>query len=60
MDIFKLTGQNLGRIFNFGYGNVHAVHLNFYQVKRHNLWLEAWPVRLSTIRYRAPLLWQSL
>jgi hypothetical protein len=46
MDKLKLTGQNLGRVFNsrlvracIGYGNVHIT-------KQPNLKLKTWPKRL--------------
>jgi hypothetical protein len=43
MDKLQLTGQNLGRVFNFGSGRVHAVHLLYYGVKLPNLKLKTRP-----------------
>jgi len=46
MDKLQLTGQNLGRVFNFRYGRVHAVHLLCYGVKLPNLKLKTLPKQL--------------
>jgi hypothetical protein len=46
MEKLKLTGQNLGRVFNFRSGRVHAVHLMCYRVKLQNLKLKTWPKQL--------------
>ncbi len=40
MDKLQLTGQNLGRVFNFRYGHLHAEHFWCYQVKLPNLKLK--------------------
>jgi hypothetical protein len=42
----QLTGQNLGRVFNFRYGRVHAVHFICNGVKLHNLKLKTRPKQL--------------
>jgi hypothetical protein len=36
MDKIQLTGQNLGRVFNFRFGHSHAEHFWSYQVKLPN------------------------
>jgi hypothetical protein len=41
------TGQNLGRVFNFRNGRVHAVHFLCYKVKLPNLNVKNWPKQLS-------------
>jgi hypothetical protein len=46
MDKLQLTGQNLGRVFNFRSGCVHAVHLLYYGVKLPNLKLKTRPKQL--------------
>ncbi len=46
MDKLQLTGQNLGRVFNFRNGRVHAVHLLCRRVKLPNLKLKTWPKQL--------------
>ncbi len=43
MDKLQQTGQNLGRVFNFRFGHLHAEHLWCYQVKLPNLKLKTWP-----------------
>jgi hypothetical protein len=43
MDKLQLTGQNLGRVFNFRNGRVHAVHFLCYGVKLPNFKLKTWP-----------------
>jgi hypothetical protein len=43
MDKLQLTGQNLGRVFNFRNDRVHAVHFLCYGVKLPNLKLKTWP-----------------
>jgi hypothetical protein len=43
MDKLQLTGQNLGQVFNFRYGRVHAVHLHCCGVKLPNLKLKTRP-----------------
>ena len=37
MDKLQLTGRYLGRVFNFSFGHLHAVHFWCYQVKLPNL-----------------------
>jgi len=39
----QLTGQNLGRVFNFRSGHLHVAHLWCYQVKLPNLKLKTRP-----------------
>jgi hypothetical protein len=46
MDKLHLTGQNLGRVFNFRNGRVLAVHLLCCGVKLPNLKLKTWPKQL--------------
>ncbi len=46
MDKLHLTGQNLGRVFNFRNGRVHAVHVLCCGVKLPNLKLKTWPKQL--------------
>jgi hypothetical protein len=46
MDKLQLTGQNLGRVFNFRNVRVHAVHLLCYGVKLPNLKLKTRPKQL--------------
>ena len=46
MGKLQLTGQNMGRVFNFRSGYVHAVHLLFCRVKLPNLTLKTWPKQL--------------
>jgi hypothetical protein len=43
MDKLQLTGQNLGRVFNFRNGCVHAIHFLCYGVKLTNLKLKTRP-----------------
>jgi hypothetical protein len=40
MDKLQLTGQNLGRVFNFRNGRVYAMHFLCYRVKLTNLKLK--------------------
>jgi hypothetical protein len=47
MDKLDLTGQNLGRVFNFGSGRVHAVHFLSCGAKLPNLKLKTQPKQLS-------------
>ncbi len=35
--LLQLTGQNLGRVFNFRFGHLQAEHFGCYQVKLPNL-----------------------
>ncbi len=42
----KLTGQNLGRVFNFTIGHLDAARLWCYRVKLPNLNLKTWPKQL--------------
>jgi hypothetical protein len=42
----QLTGQNLGRVFNFRNGHVHAAHFLCYGVKLPNLKLKTQPKQL--------------
>jgi len=46
MDKLQLTGQNLGRVFNFRFGHLHAKHFWCYQVKLPNLKLKTRPKQL--------------
>jgi hypothetical protein len=43
MDKLKLTGQNLGCVFNFRNGRVHAVHFLCDRVKQPNLKMKTQP-----------------
>jgi hypothetical protein len=45
-DKLQLTGQNLGRVFNFRNGRVHVVHFLCYVVKLPNLKLKTQPKQL--------------
>ncbi len=42
----QLTGQNLGRVFNFRFVHLHAEHFRCYQVKLPNLKLKTRPKQL--------------
>jgi hypothetical protein len=46
MEKLQLTGQNLGRLFNFRNGRAHAVHLLCYGLKLPNLKLKTQPKQL--------------
>jgi hypothetical protein len=46
MHKLQLTGQNLGRVFNFRNDHVHAVHFPCYIVKWPNLKLKTRPKQL--------------
>jgi hypothetical protein len=46
MDKLQRTGQNLGRVFNFINGRVHAAHILCYRVKLPNLKLKTRPEQL--------------
>jgi hypothetical protein len=46
MDKLQLTGQNLGRVFNFRSGCLHSAHLRRHQVKLPNLKLKTRPKQL--------------
>jgi hypothetical protein len=46
MDKLQLTGQNLGRVFNFKSGHLHADTFLVLSVKRPNLQLKTWPEQL--------------
>jgi hypothetical protein len=46
MDILQLTGQNLGRVFKFRFGHLHAELFWCYQVKLPNLKLKTRPKQL--------------
>ncbi len=46
MDTLQLAGQNLGRVFNFRRGHLHAAHLWCYLVKLPNLKLKTWHKQL--------------
>ncbi len=46
MDKLQLTGQNLGRVFNFRNVPLHAAHLWCYQAKRPNLMMKTRPEQL--------------
>ncbi len=39
----QLTGQNLGRVFNFRFGHLYAEHFRWCQVKLPNLKLKTRP-----------------
>ncbi len=42
----QLTGQNLGRVFNFRNGHVHATYFLYYRLKLPNLKLKTWHKQL--------------
>jgi hypothetical protein len=42
----KPTGQNLGRVYNFRNGRLHAVHFLCYGVKLPNIKFKTWPKQL--------------
>ncbi len=46
LDKLQPTGQNLGRVFNYRSGHVHAVHLLCYEVKLPSLKLKNLPKQL--------------
>ncbi len=46
MDKLQLTGQNLGRVFNFRSGHLHAAQFWCYRVKLLNLKLKTGPKQL--------------
>jgi len=46
MDKLQLTGQNLGQVFNFRFGHLHAEHFCCYRVKLPNLKLKTQPKKL--------------
>jgi hypothetical protein len=46
MDKLRLTGQNLGRVFNFRFGHLHAEHFWCYLVQLPNLKLKTQPKQL--------------
>jgi len=46
MDKLQLTGQNLGRVFNFRTGHLNAADLGCYWVKLPNLNLKTQPKQL--------------
>jgi hypothetical protein len=46
MDKLQLIRKNLGRVFKFRNGHVHAVHFLCYRVKMPNLKLKTWPKQL--------------
>jgi len=46
MDKLQLTGRNLGQVFKFRSGHLHAMHLWCYQVKQPNLKLKPHPKQL--------------
>jgi hypothetical protein len=46
MDKLQLTGQNLGRVFNFRFCHLHAEHFWCYQINLPNLKLKTWPKQL--------------
>jgi hypothetical protein len=43
MDKLQLTGQNMGRVFNFRCGHLHATYSWCYQLKLPNLKLKTQP-----------------
>ncbi len=46
MDKLQPTRQNLGRVFNFRFGHLHAEHFWRYQVKLPNLKLKTRPKQI--------------
>ncbi len=46
MDKLQLTGQKLGRVYNFRNGHLHTEHFGRYQVKLPNLKLKTQPKQL--------------
>ncbi len=46
MNTLQLTGQNLGRVFNYRNGREHAIHFLCYGVKLPNLKLKTRPKQL--------------
>ncbi len=46
MDKLQLTGQDLGRVFNFRSGHLHAAQFFALSLKLPNLKLKAWPKQL--------------
>jgi hypothetical protein len=46
MDKLQLTGQNLGRVFNFSNGHLHAAIYLMLSLKLPNLQLKTWPKQL--------------
>jgi hypothetical protein len=57
MDKLQLTGCNLGRVFNFRYGCVPAIHLRCYEVELPNLKLKTRPKQLlGSLRFVIVLL----
>jgi hypothetical protein len=46
MDKLKLTGQNLGRVFNFRSGHLHVATFLLFSVKLPNLQLKTQPKQL--------------
>ncbi len=57
MDKLQLAGQNLGRVFNFRSGHMHAAAFLVLSVKLPNLQLKArhqTTSRFSPVSYRAP------
>jgi hypothetical protein len=46
MDKLQLTGQNLGGVFNFRFGHLHAEHFWCYQVNLPNFKLKTRPKQL--------------
>jgi hypothetical protein len=46
MDKLQLTGQNLGQVFNFRSGHLHAATFLVLSVKLPNLQLKTWPKQL--------------
>ncbi len=45
-DKSKVTGQTLGRAFNYSNGNINTIHLCKYEAKLANLKLKTWPKQL--------------
>jgi hypothetical protein len=45
-DKLQLAGQNLGQVFNFRFGHLHAAHFWCYQLKLPNLKLKTRPKQL--------------
>jgi hypothetical protein len=47
MDKLQLTGQNLGRVYNFRNGHLHAATFSVLSVKLPNLQLKTQPKQLQ-------------
>jgi hypothetical protein len=63
MDKFKLTGQNLGRVFNSRLGRACMFRAIAYITKQPNLKLKTWPKQLLgslLLAFELPGLWHLL